>query len=77
MTTRNDTEDGETIWQTVENAAPHLQLSPQGLYAAVRENQLPPDAVLRIGRRIRINLAALPRWNPAKVGKEITNDDAK
>lgn len=66
MTTKNYTEDDEIMWQTVEKAAPHLQLSAQGLYAAVREKQLPPDAVLRIGRRIRINLAALPHWNPAK-----------
>ncbi len=46
-------------WEEVKVAAPMLRMSEQALYAAVREGQLPPRAVLRIGRRIRINLAAL------------------
>ena len=76
MTTKTNTDDGEIIWQTVEEAAPHLRLSAQGLYAAVRENQLRPDAVLKIGRRIRINLAALlPESGDGR--EETANDDAK
>lgn len=49
----------EQDWETVEKAAPALRMSPQGLYAAIRERQLPEEAVLRIGRRIRINLRTL------------------
>jgi hypothetical protein len=46
-------------WQTVKRAAPRLNLSEQGLYAAIREKQLPEEAILKIGRRLRINLNAL------------------
>lgn len=49
----------DEVWETVEKAAPFLKMSSQALYTAVRDNQLPPQAVLRIGRRIRINLRAL------------------
>ena len=63
-----EVKDAEPVWETVEKAAPFLKLSAQALYAAVRENQLPKEAVLRIGRRIRINLNALLS-DQAKVGK--------
>jgi excisionase family DNA binding protein len=46
-------------WSTVEEAAPALGLSKQGMYSAIRKGQIPPEAVWRIGRRIRINLNAL------------------
>lgn len=46
-------------WSTVEEAAPALGMSKQGMYDAIRKGQLPPEAVLRIGKRIRINLRAL------------------
>ena len=46
-------------WTTVEEAAPALGLSKQGMYDAIRKGQLPREAVLRIGKRIRINLKAL------------------
>jgi len=57
-TQRENTNTGPD-WKTVEEAAPALKLSVQGLYTAVREKQLPPEAVLKIGRRVRINLRAL------------------
>lgn len=50
-------ESGE--WLKIKEAAPKLKMSTQALYAAVRENQLPQEAVLKIGKRIRINLAEL------------------
>lgn len=53
----------EQVWETVEKAAPVLNLSQQGLYAAIRQRQLPPEAILRIGRRIRINLKAVRMRN--------------
>lgn len=46
-------------WSTVEEAAPALGMSKQGMYDAIRKGQLPREAVLRIGKRIRINLGAL------------------
>lgn len=46
-------------WSTVEEAAPALGLSKQGMYDAIRKGQLPSESVLRIGKRIRINLKAL------------------
>lgn len=49
-------------WLTVREAAPVLHMSTQGLYAAIREQQLPAAAVLRIGRRIRIDPLALRNW---------------
>jgi excisionase family DNA binding protein len=46
-------------WSTVEEAAPALGLSKQGMYDAIRKGQLPHEAVLRIGKRIRINMKVL------------------
>jgi excisionase family DNA binding protein len=46
-------------WTTVEEAAPALGMSKQGMYDAIRKGQLPPQAILRIGKRIRVNLKAL------------------
>ncbi len=46
-------------WSTVEVAAPALGMSKQGMYDAIRKGLLPSEAVLRIGKRIRINLKAL------------------
>ena len=46
-------------WLTVKEAAAVLKMSEQGLYSAVRERQLPDAAILRIGRRIRIDPTAL------------------
>jgi predicted DNA-binding transcriptional regulator AlpA len=60
-----------TIWIAVKDAAPLLGMSEQGLYSAIRERQLPDKAVLRIGRRIRINssvLSATTRDDGARPG---------
>lgn len=50
-------------WLTVQEAAPLLRMSPQGIYSAIREGQLPTNAVLKVGRRIRINVRALTVQN--------------
>lgn len=57
-------------WSTVEEAAPALGMSKQGMYDAIRKGQLPREAVLRIGKRIRINLKSLnaPRESSETVG---------
>lgn len=59
-------------WSTVEEAAPALGMSKQGMYDAIRKGQLPRGAVLRIGKRIRINLKALnaSRESSETVGAE-------
>jgi excisionase family DNA binding protein len=44
---------------TVEETAPKVKMSQQGLYAACREKQFPH---VRIGKRIRIPSSALTRW---------------
>jgi hypothetical protein len=43
----------------VREAAPLFRMSEQALYRAIREEQLPKAAVIRIGTRIRIDPAAL------------------
>jgi excisionase family DNA binding protein len=57
-------------WSTVEEAAPALGLSRQGMYDAIRKGQLPSEAVLRIGKRIRINLKALGSSNKSEREKQ-------
>lgn len=57
-------------WSTVEEAAPALGMSKQGMYDAIRKGQLPPNAILRIGKRIRINLKALRAHAEPAEGKE-------
>lgn len=44
---------------TVEEVAPLIRFSEQGLYRAIRENGFP---ALKIGRQIRIPESALQRW---------------
>jgi excisionase family DNA binding protein len=45
---------------TVKEAAPKLGLDKQGLYRILREGQFPfPQAVVRFGKQVRINLAAI------------------
>jgi excisionase family DNA binding protein len=57
-------------WSTVEDAAPALGMSKQGMYDAIRKGQLPNEAVLRIGKRIRINLKALSTQVETKQEKQ-------
>ena len=44
---------------TVAEAAPLVNMSRQGLYAAIRAKQFP---ALHIGRRIRIPQSSVQRW---------------
>ena len=63
-------------WTTVEEAAPALGLSKQGMYDAIRKGQLPPQAILRIGKRIRINLKALSAQAEHTGDKECARNSA-
>ncbi len=60
--------------QTVEAAAPRLNLSVQAVYAACRNGQLPH---VRIGRRIRIPTSAIGEWIAAQIAQNAAhNNDA-
>jgi len=43
------------VWLTVAESSPILKMSQQAIYTAIREHQIPDAAILRIGRRIRID----------------------
>jgi excisionase family DNA binding protein len=55
---------------TVAEAAPLVNMSRQGLYAAIRAKQFP---ALHIGRRIRIPQSSVQRWIAEQVQSEITS----
>jgi excisionase family DNA binding protein len=63
-------------WSTVEEAAPALGMSKQGMYDAIRKGQLPREAVLRIGKRIRINMKALNSSHGKTENVEVERDAA-
>lgn len=47
---------------TVDEAAPKLGRSRQGLYRDIRENQFPfPNAVVKFGKSLRINLSLIEK----------------
>jgi hypothetical protein len=47
-------------WRSVAAAASYFGLkSPKTLYSLVARHQLPPRAVLRIGKQLRINVEAI------------------
>jgi hypothetical protein len=47
---------------TVDKAAPKFEMSKQGLYRAIRENQFPyPHAIIKVGKQIRINLSLIEK----------------
>ena len=60
---------------TVEQAAPALGFKPSQLYRTIRENKFAvPSAVLKFGKQIRINLAAV---EAATKQPSASGDDAK
>lgn len=46
----------------VEWLAHVLDLTPEQTHEAIRAGQVPPDAVVRVGRRIRINAIKIAAW---------------
>lgn len=50
---------------TVEEVAPLVRLTKQGLYRAVRERQFPS---VRIGKQVRIPASAVRAWIAAQTG---------
>ncbi len=51
----------DKLW-TVKQAADWLSLTEHALRTMLRRNQIPLDATLRIGRRIRFRSDALRAW---------------
>jgi excisionase family DNA binding protein len=51
----------DKLW-TVKQAAEWLSLTEHALRTMLRRNQLPPDAIVRIGRRIRFRSDRLRTW---------------
>jgi excisionase family DNA binding protein len=51
----------DKLW-TVRQAADWLSLTEHALRTMLRRNQLPSEAILRIGRRIRFRSNALRAW---------------
>ncbi|MBN2241148.1 MAG: helix-turn-helix domain-containing protein [Acidobacteria bacterium] len=46
-------------WLTVRQAGELFQVSPKTLFSLIGRGRLPAEAVLRIGRQIRLDVAAL------------------
>ena len=46
-------------WVSVKDASEYLSLNPKTLYSLAARGLLPPGAVLKLGRAIRINLSAI------------------
>jgi excisionase family DNA binding protein len=51
----------DKLW-TIKQAADWLSLTEHALRTMLRRNQIPQDATLRIGRRIRFRSDALRAW---------------
>jgi excisionase family DNA binding protein len=46
-------------WLTIGEAADHFKISAKTLYSLVGRGRLPKGSVLRLGRQIRIDVAAV------------------
>ena len=52
--------EGRRSWRSISDAARYFGLkSPKTLYSLVARGRLPENAVLRIGRQIRISVEAI------------------
>ena len=49
----------ERHWATISEAAEYFHLSAKTLYSLAARKLLPEDAVLKIGRAVRINIDAV------------------
>ena len=46
-------------WLTIVEAADHFAISRKTLYSLIGRGRLPAGAILRLGRQLRINVAAI------------------
>ena len=54
-------ESPETLW-TVEDFAAWLRITPMAARAMLRRRELPPKAIIKIGRRIRLRAEVIKAW---------------
>jgi len=55
-------------WISVREAAAHFSLPVPTLYSLIGRQLIPSDAILRLGRQIRVDVEAIERAN---TGREI------
>jgi hypothetical protein len=51
----------ETLW-TVEDFAAWLRITPMAARAMLRRRELPPESVVKIGRRVRLRAEVVKAW---------------
>lgn len=56
-----DAESPETLW-TVEDFAAWLRITPMAARAMLRRRELPPESVVKIGRRVRLRSEVVKAW---------------
>ncbi len=56
-----DAESPETLW-TVEDFAAWLRITPMAARAMLRRRELPPESVVKIGRRVRLRAEVVKAW---------------
>jgi hypothetical protein len=54
-------ETPETLW-TLEDFAAWLRITPMAARAMLRRRELPPESVLKIGRRVRLRAEIVKAW---------------
>ena len=56
-----DTKTPETLW-TIEDFAAWLRITPMAARAMLRRRELPREAILKIGRRVRLHAEIVKAW---------------
>lgn len=56
-----DAKTPETLW-TIEDFAAWLRITPMAARAMFRRRELPPEAILKIGRRVRLRAEIVKAW---------------
>ena len=54
-------EGPETLW-TIEEFAAWLRITPMAARAMLRRRELPPMAIIKIGRRVRLRAEMIKAW---------------
>ena len=56
-----DAESPETLW-TVDDFAAWLRITPMAARAMIRRRELPPNSIVKIGRRVRLRAEMIKAW---------------
>jgi len=54
-------ESPESLW-TLEDFAAWLRITPMAARAMLRRRELPPESVVKIGRRVRLRAEIVKAW---------------